>query len=354
MRGAHILVYGTYWFYGVLALLGANVLCAALARYPWKSHQTGFVITHSGILVILFGAWVTQQFGVDGNLPVVEGSADASVVLHPMRLTLFDEQKGSQQVFPIPETALRATGDLLKVQIGNQEVLVTEFLPRARSIRRLKESPIPGIGVPGIELEISSSRFGVIDETLFASKPDGWAEKSLGPAKLLFRRLNDGEEQRRFLRGDPQMMPTSVEQGPGELVLNYHGQEIRASITRAMKKWHRVGSTSLELFVERYLPYAVVENNELVSKSSQPVNPAVQVLLRNPAGTSEKHTVFANFPEFETLHGGARKSPSEKLGVKLRFVASRPGQMGGQGILAFAQSADGKKLLYRSWGAKVS
>src|SRR5262249_28951206 len=62
---AQFLVYRSWWFSLLLGLLAANVLCAALnkmdrhrlarRRWPWKKHQTGFLITHAGLLVLVFG-----------------------------------------------------------------------------------------------------------------------------------------------------------------------------------------------------------------------------------------------------------------------------------------------------------
>jgi hypothetical protein len=357
MRAAHVMVYGTYWFYGVLALLGLNVLCAALSRYPWKRHQTGFVVTHLGILVILFGSWLTQRFGVDGNLPVIESSQESRVILNALHLSIFDESNNTQQAFPVPETALREQGDLLKIGFGNKKLVVKEFLPRVRAIKRLQPSPLPDVGVPGIEMELASSRFGEIDQILLANKPDAWTEVSLGPAKIAFRKLWTQDEEQAFVKGASGSMPeTGKAKGPGEIVVSYHGQQFQVPVGKAMSKWTRVASTSLEVLVERYLPYAIVENNQLVSKSEQPVNPAIQLKLRNPVGTEEKHTVFANFPEFDTLHGRNGKKPADRLGAKLRFIASTNSPemafVGSrQGILAIAQSVDGKKLLFRSMGA---
>src|SRR5262249_34909427 len=50
-RVAQELVYRTWWFTGLLGLLAVNILCAALKKFPWKRHQTGFLITHAGLLV---------------------------------------------------------------------------------------------------------------------------------------------------------------------------------------------------------------------------------------------------------------------------------------------------------------
>jgi len=64
-RAAQILVYRTWWFSGVLFFLGTTLFCAAAIRYPWKKRQTGFVITHAGILTLLLGSFLTQQFGLE-------------------------------------------------------------------------------------------------------------------------------------------------------------------------------------------------------------------------------------------------------------------------------------------------
>ncbi len=49
-------IYRSKGFAILLAFLGANILCAALIRFPWKRRQTGFVITHAGLLVLLAGS----------------------------------------------------------------------------------------------------------------------------------------------------------------------------------------------------------------------------------------------------------------------------------------------------------
>lgn len=67
-------VYQTWWFAALVALLGINVLAAALIRFPWKRYQTGFVITHAGILVLLIGCLFSRLGGIDAQMPIFEGS----------------------------------------------------------------------------------------------------------------------------------------------------------------------------------------------------------------------------------------------------------------------------------------
>src|SRR4051812_49882552 len=54
-------IYRGKGFAVLLAFLGANILCAALIRFPWKKRQTGVVITHAGLLILLAGSWDDVQ-----------------------------------------------------------------------------------------------------------------------------------------------------------------------------------------------------------------------------------------------------------------------------------------------------
>jgi len=72
---AHFGIYDTGWFVALNVLLGLNVLCAALVRFPWRRRQAGFVVTHAGILVLLVGCWVSHRGGIEAQLPVFEGQA---------------------------------------------------------------------------------------------------------------------------------------------------------------------------------------------------------------------------------------------------------------------------------------
>jgi hypothetical protein len=69
---ARDLVYRTWWFALLLVLLAVNVVGAALKKYPWKRQQTGFLITHAGLLLLLFGGLMTALGGVEGQMVLID------------------------------------------------------------------------------------------------------------------------------------------------------------------------------------------------------------------------------------------------------------------------------------------
>jgi hypothetical protein len=73
-------IYRNPAFAVLLAFLGMNILCAALIRFPWTRRQTGFVITHAGLLVVLLGSWISFNVTEDGQVGMVEGDRSDELV----------------------------------------------------------------------------------------------------------------------------------------------------------------------------------------------------------------------------------------------------------------------------------
>ncbi len=290
-RAAHVMVYGTWWFTGLLLMLGTNVFCAALSRFPWKRRQTGFVITHLGILTLLFGAFLTQQWGIDGNMPVEEGKNESEALLSDLTLTVSEEDRARTAEYAVPETGLASAGRLFEVKFSENTSLVVErYLPRVTMERNIVASPVPGLGSPAVQVELSNDRF-TVEEWLVASNPKAPAEINLGPAVLTFKKAwskADVEEFHRMQKkGDA---PNQT--GKLVLIAYFAGKEYRLDVREAQKGWRPLGGSGLELKVDRYLPYAVVEGNELVTRSAEPVNPAVQLSLQGQAKEGKAHGLF--------------------------------------------------------------
>jgi hypothetical protein len=73
-------IYKSKGFAILLLFLGANILCAALIRFPWKLRQTGFVITHTGLLILLAGSWMSVRTADEGQLGMLEGETQSQLV----------------------------------------------------------------------------------------------------------------------------------------------------------------------------------------------------------------------------------------------------------------------------------
>ena len=77
----------------LLAFLGMNILCAALIRYPWKKRQTGFVVTHVGLLTLLAGSFYSVRTADEGQVGMIEGDVKAGALVSADALILPSHQE---------------------------------------------------------------------------------------------------------------------------------------------------------------------------------------------------------------------------------------------------------------------
>ncbi len=73
---ARQLVYQSWWFYLLMAGLFLNIFFAAAKKWPWKKHQTGFVITHTGLLLLIIGGVWNSLVGVDSLMSLASDDSD--------------------------------------------------------------------------------------------------------------------------------------------------------------------------------------------------------------------------------------------------------------------------------------
>jgi hypothetical protein len=80
MAAANEYIYQAKWFSILLAFLAINIFCAALIRFPWTKRQTGFVITHIGLLTVISGSYWASQTSDEGQLGLKEGETSSELV----------------------------------------------------------------------------------------------------------------------------------------------------------------------------------------------------------------------------------------------------------------------------------
>ena len=74
-EGARSLVYNALWFEMLLGLFCLNMALQLFKNMPYKPRQTGFVIVHVSMIVILVSAGITRWFGYEGTMHIREGQS---------------------------------------------------------------------------------------------------------------------------------------------------------------------------------------------------------------------------------------------------------------------------------------
>ena len=223
-------VYKSPWFVALLAVLGLNILASTLIRFPWIKSRRGFVITHAGLLVLLFGAIQTFRHGVEGQLIFAEGqSVDSILMLDKCQLNLAWQTQPNRSPLAFtfrPGPVDWPPGETLDLgELDGVQLKVLRFLRHAKSEENWVADESGG-GGPAIKFAVADPRGKTVLETWLAAGPFG-AEFSLGPATFVLQRAPVASLVEDFLK------PPGKEMGArGVLSMHLDGRMVRVGVGR--------------------------------------------------------------------------------------------------------------------------
>ncbi len=142
-RFASKLVYQSIWMHFICALLVINLTMAMFIRWPWKKQHVPFLFAHIGIIVLVFGAFLTSYKGFDGVIKIKIGDRAQRVTLPEAEIKIFSAYDGVNYT-----TLFNKTVDFIlnpirpdspvKILFGDDHIELVEFLPLKGSVEALK------------------------------------------------------------------------------------------------------------------------------------------------------------------------------------------------------------------------
>ena len=319
--------YRARWFDLFLALVGVNVLCSALSRIPYKKHHTGFVITHTGILMLLIGSLMSRLLGVEGQMALLEGEGSNRISQegHVLGLVTPDDKQYTV-AFRAKRLKKPETRELSGTPLA---ITIHEILPFAA--RELVVTEGEKTDPPNRALKIHlSSATANFDQTFWLIEKDTENPAAhfvdLGPARIELETAKGGGR------------------GPHLRIRRKRTRETFLLPLDPETKSLPLGDGELTLTGIRYYPNARVIDNKIIEISSdEPLNPAVEFEIVDSKDRRERHTRFAIFPDFESLHGAAGE---DFFGLETRLIVPSLEDAGSAGagsspVLAFTQDAEG-------------
>lgn len=326
-QAAQSIVYRTPWFSFLLLFLVLNLLASALERLPWQKKHTGFLMTHLGIILILLGAFVSQNFGTEGQLQIREGTSASYMTLQsPFRpiIEIASRDSNEHLVYHFKPNALPWTGKapLIPQKPGSIEGILLADYPSAL----LEEKVVPQEnGVPAIHVQLEGMMAETTQWLLLDDREKG--NIMLGPATIRFTKNPIQPEK-----------VSSKKEGAGRLKFEFKDHSttfLSLDDKKVLKKKFSLEGVPLKVVVKRILKDAFVEENQLKDRGDDWRNPAVEIEIES-GDTAERHTVFANFPEFPTMHGRGEN----RFGVKITYEreASASGRLSKNELRFFIDS----------------
>jgi hypothetical protein len=281
------------WFSALLGLLTLNVAAAALLRYPWKRPQTGLVVTHLGIIIILVGAMIGFRFGVDGHITLLEGQSASTVVIQQETLRVAGANGATlRQIALDPEDApLPAGGERYRLG-GGLELELQQACANTQETLVVERG---GELNPALHVKLVSASMGhaaAFDEWLLPRDPNR-SEVGIGAASLRVVETKTPQELA-VLTTPPK---PAEEGGKGTLTIEVAGQRFDYKLSDVLGKQLALGATGYTAHPTDYFADFRLDSQtqKPVSVSDQPNNPAALLLVTGP-GTEVRFFLFANHP----------------------------------------------------------
>jgi hypothetical protein len=305
------LVYRTWWFGLLLGLLGVNIFFAAVKKWPWKRHQTGFLITHVGLLSLVAGGLVDSLFGTAGTFTLIDSGDRVAASYGPHTTDHLIERsaeilrigriKRPTEVVEVPFrpgpvpwgssepppqrsdglttvlTALaRPLGGNWSCDLGNGARLeVVAYHPHVRV--RPYGPHAKGRTFPAVQVQLAASQMGLLPPFWVAYHPRGQTTRR-GPALIEMLAASSRPEHLEEFFHPPKHEHLGKE---GQLVIGLQGKVYRLDVEKARQSEAAVVTPSgITVRLGRYLPNWQDRSGEQRS----PTDPAVTFVLQGQVG----------------------------------------------------------------------
>jgi hypothetical protein len=186
---ARAYVYGAPWFNLWLVLLGANLACSALSRWPWRKHHLAFLITHLGIITLLIGSLIGRIWGVEGTITLFRGEPPTNRLLVDERQLRVHDVDGIVKGYPAeflhhPPTPQHPR-DLGPLANG-AHLRIIDYAPTVEA--KLNPKPLNDGGAPALHFTIATAMMNQhLDGWLLADDPQN-GNFSMGLANIELKR----------------------------------------------------------------------------------------------------------------------------------------------------------------------
>lgn len=333
---AQLLIYNAPWFLVILFLLGINIFCAMMSRYPWKMRHLGFVVTHIGMIVLLTGGFITKFYGIDGSMQIQEGQTQNTITLPKMMIGYqFEGSPTLSSVVFSKSFSDKSKEDLdfINTQIGHV-LQVNRFIPFA-SVERGYKVGTDSTGPVGLSFGLKSAFFDVKDWLHSVDNP----VYQMGPATLKLIIDEDNEtpllmtglssqkpkkkSQRSSLAGDDgklalkknKSLYSDNNEKNDSFLLVYHvnDEKLIRKISLKELRGNPVQIEGTKISMEHFFRHAIVAENKIVDNAdpTASLNPALELKIEK-GSEKFREVLYAKYEGFSLHQQGV-------FGLKFRF-----------------------------------
>jgi hypothetical protein len=351
-------VFHSAWFNELVGILALSLLLTVMRVRPWEHPvRYGHLMAHLGVVVILAGGVWGNLFGLKGRIDLREGES-TDIVRRTDGVPPEQRQAALGFTFRLDDFEVDHYEDLYRLRVYEQRGerwVMAESWPAAAGERW---QPLGGeearFRVTGVYPDYEARR-EVQDVEAGHGHPmlSLTLEGAAGPREVILIDGVTGRDQLvlpaggplvRFawLAPDPETIAETREGRPARHTLTVRREGSEASETLEVQPGGRYtleDGTSLQ--VQEFLPDFTydIESKRAYSRSGQPNNPGLQVVLAAPGGTAgDPLWLFAKMPGFSMGHG------AEELGLEFEYRYEAGEEVPGEELLVVGSTAEVLRL----------
>lgn len=181
------MVYDSWMMWVAMSLLVYNLVVVVVDRWPWQLKHYPFITVHAGLILIVFGGYLTSRFGVDGQMMVNINGKNNMVSVGQTDLVVYATFNGDNyskmvdrevDFFKNPPTSEKP----YVIDLGNDKIELLEHARYARLQNKIKASSEESAG-SSVRFQIKNANVQQVEQITQAKK-DKIASFNLGPAKI--------------------------------------------------------------------------------------------------------------------------------------------------------------------------
>ena len=339
----------SYWFSFLLILLCANLICCTIKRWRNTFLQTGFILTHLSLILILVGGVVKFQLGVKGGVNVYEGKSvnyfltqmiDRKGKLDyvkkdlPFSIALDDFilEKNEPKFQLVSYVKSKDRQKILDVKVGKKQrvpgsdykVTIKDYVPDAE----LKQEPINTSDTPdnpAIFVKFFGSEQVAAEGWLLAYDRNSYEDKKQG-IRIEYIWLASQQELDNAVN--------SIGTANAKVSVSLSGQGFSQDYPLDLNKIFKFEGTD---YTVKLLQYVLNYGDRRPLGEQPPDNPAVQVEINGPEG-AETRWVFEKFADWDKMH------PAKYKNVKIT-CSGIAGTYMAKNTVRIYQTPEGKQVL---------
>lgn len=181
------MVYDSWMMWTAMCLLVYNLTIVVLDRWPWQIKHYPFITVHAGLIIIIFGGYVTSEYGLDGQMVVNIKSKNNMVSVSQTDLVLYATFDGDKYSKIIDREVdffnhMPTSEKPLILDLGSDKIEITEYVKYARLQNKVKATKDETAGA-SVRFQLMNEKVKQVEQITQAKKGK-LSSFNLGPAKI--------------------------------------------------------------------------------------------------------------------------------------------------------------------------